>query len=227
MNYVFRVPPVVSVKIHESEDRFPVHRVYCIGRNYFSNADEVNKRERKAPYFFQKPPDGLVPSGGEFPYPSASENVQHEIELVVAIGKGGVNIAVDDALDHVFGYAVGFEMTRRDLQDQAKAAGTPWDAAKGFDYSAPISAIRPASDIGHPASGRIWLAINGTLRQDSDLNLQIWNVQETIAHLSSLFTLMPGDILYMGTPAGAGPVKPGDVMTGGIDGLGELEINVV
>jgi fumarylpyruvate hydrolase len=118
-------------------------------------------------------------------------------------------------------------MTRRDLQEQAKAAGTPWDAAKGFDYSAPISAIRPASDIGHPASGRIWLAVNGTLRQDSDLNLQIWSVQETIAHLSSLFTLIPGDILYMGTPAGAGPVKPGDVMTGGIDGVGELEINVV
>jgi len=227
VNYIFRVPPAISVEISGSEDRFPVHRVYCIGRNYFANADEVSKRERQAPYFFQKPADGLVPSGGEFPYPSASENVQHEIELVVAVGKGGANITVDDALDHVFGYAVGFEMTRRDLQEQAKAAGTPWDAAKGFDYSAPISAIRPASDIGHPASGRIWLAINGTLRQDSDLNLHIWNVQETIAHLSSLFTLMPGDILYMGTPAGAGPVKPGDVMTGGIDGLGELEINVV
>jgi fumarylpyruvate hydrolase len=227
MSYIFSAPPVTSVEISGSEDRFPVHRVYCIGRNYFTNADEASKHERQAPYFFQKPADGLVPSGGEFPYPSVSENVQHEIELVVAIGKGGANIAVVDALDHVFGYAVGFEMTRRDLQDQAKAAGTPWDAAKGFDHSAPISAIRPTNDIGHPASGRIWLAVNGTLRQDSDLSLQIWNVQETIAHLSSLFTLIPGDILYMGTPAGAGPVKPGDVITGGIDEVGELEIKVV
>lgn len=227
MNYIFPIPPIASVEISRSEDRFPVHRIYCIGRNYFANADEASKCERYSPYFFQKPADGLVPSGGEFPYPSASENVQHEIELVVTIGKGGANITVADALDHVFGYAVGFEMTRRDLQDQAKAAGTPWDAAKAFDHSAPISAIRPVSDIGHPASGRIWLAVNGTLRQDSDLNLQIWNVQETIAHLSTLFTLVPGDILYMGTPGGAGPVKPGDVMTGGIDGVGELEIKVV
>lgn len=227
MTYIFSAPPVISVEISGSKDRFPVHRVYCIGRNYFANADEASKRERQAPYFFQKPADGLVPSGGVFPYPSASENVQHEIELVAAIGKGGANIAVDDALDHVFGYAVGFEMTRRDLQEQAKATGTPWDAAKGFDYSAPISAIRRTSDIGHPTSGRIWLSLNGTLRQDSDLNLQIWNVQETIAHLSSLFTLIPGDILYMGTPAGAGPVKPGDVITGGIEGVGEIKINVV
>ena len=227
MNYIFPIPPVASVEISGSEDRFPLHRVYCIGRNYYANANQANKHERQAPYFFQKPTDGLVPSGGEFPYPSASENVQHEIELVVAISKGGANIAVADALQHVFGYAAGFEMTRRDLQEQAKAAGTPWDAAKGFDYSAPISAIRPASEIGHPASGRIWLAVNGTLRQDSDLSLQIWNVPETIAHLSSLFTLTPGDILYMGTPAGAGPVKPGDVMTGGIDRVGELTITVV
>lgn len=137
MNYIFHVPPVASVEITGSEDRFPVHRVYCIGRNYFTNADEVSKRERQAPYFFQKPADGLVPSGGEFPYPSASENVQHEIELVVAIGKGGANITVDDSLDHVFGYAVGFEMTRRDLQEQAKAA------ARSFATARPVPAGDP------------------------------------------------------------------------------------
>lgn len=227
MSYIFSAPPIPSVEIAGTDRRFPVHRVYCIGRNYHTNADRADKGPRQSPYFFQKPADALVPSGGEFPYPPASQEVQQEVELVVAIGKSAVNVAVKDALETVFAYAVGFEMTRRDLQEQAKATGTPWEAAKGFDHSAPMSALKPASEIGHPARGRIWSALNGQLRQDSDLELQIWNVQETIAQLSTLFTLLPGDLVFMGTPAGAGPVHPGDLMTGGIYGVGELAIHVV
>jgi fumarylpyruvate hydrolase len=179
------------------------------------------------PHFFQKPVDALLPTGGEFPYPPESDNVHHEIELVVAIGKGGVNIATEDALDHVYGYGLGIDMTRRELQAKAKKDGKPWDAAKSFDFSAPISPIRPVSEIGRPNSGRIWLSVNGEIRQDSDLNLQIWNVQEGISQLSRLYEVVPGDIIYTGTPDGVGPVKAGDVITGGIDGIGEIEITVV
>ena len=179
------------------------------------------------PYFFQKPVDALLPSGGEFPYPPESDNVHHEIELVVAIGKGGVNIATEDALDHVYGYGLGIDMTRCDLQAKAKKDGKPWDAAKSFDFSAPISPIRPVSEIGRPNSGRIWLSVNGEIRQDSDLNLQIWNVQEGISQLSRLYEVVPGDIIYTGTPDGVGPVKAGDAITDGIDGIGEIEITVV
>jgi len=227
LSFIFPAPPIPSVEIAGTDRRFPVHRVYCIGRNYYADADSTGEPQRPPPYFFQKPADGLVPSGGEFPYPPASQNVQQEIELVAAIGKSAANVAVEDALELVFAYAVGFEMTRRDLQEQAKATGTPWEAAKCFDYSAPISALKPANEMGHPTRGRIWSALNGQLRQDSDLRLQIWSVQETIARLSTLFTLVPGDLVFMGTPAGAGPVHPGDVMTGGVDGVAELTINVV
>ncbi len=227
MNFVIPVPPVASVEVAGSEDRFPVRRIYCIGRNYLAHRKEMGHDDRKPPFYFQKPADALLASGSEFPYPPQTDNVHFEVELVVAIAKGGADIPVEDALDHVYGYGLGIDMTRRDLQSQAKEDGRPWDSAKGFDHSAPISAIRPVSVTGHPDSGRIWLAVNGEIRQDSDLNLQIWNVQEGISHLSRLYQLAPGDLIYTGTPAGVGPVKSGDLITAGIDGIGELEITVV
>ncbi len=227
MSFVIPAPPTASVEIAGTDDRFPVRRIYCIGRNYLAHIRELGNDERKPPFFFQKPADALLPSGGDFPYPPQSNDVHHEIELVVAIAKGGKNIAAADALNHVYGYSLGIDMTRRDQQNKAKKDGKPWEAAKGFDHSAPISSIHPASDIGHPAKGRIWLAVNGDIRQDSDLDLQIWNVQEGISHLSKLYEVMPGDLIYTGTPDGVGPVVTGDVMTGGIDGIGEIEIKVV
>ena len=226
MNFVIPAPPVASVEVAGSEDRFPVRRIYCIGRNYLAHRKEMGHDDRKPPFYFQKPADALLASGSEFPYPPQTNNVHFEVELVVAIAKGGADIPVEDALDHVYGYGLGIDMTRRDLQSQAKEDGRPWDSAKGFDHSAPISAIRPVSETGHPGSGRIWLAVNGEIRQDSDLNLQIWNVQEGISHLSRLYQLAPGDLIYTGTPAGVGPVKSGDLITAGIDGIGELEIQV-
>ncbi len=227
MNFVIPALPIASVEVAGSDDRFPVRRIYCIGRNYLAHRKEMGHDDRKPPFYFQKPADALLASGGEFPYPPQTENVHFEIELVVAIARGGVDIPVEDALDHVYGYGVGIDMTRRDLQSQAKKDGRPWDSAKGFDHSAPISAIRPASEIGHPDSGRIWLAVNGEIRQDSDLNLQIWNVQEGISHLSKLYEVAPGDLIYTGTPDGVGPIQVGDQITAGIDGIGELEIKVV
>jgi len=227
MNFVIPAPAIASVEVTGSDDRFPVRRIYCIGRNYLAHRKEMGHDDRKPPFYFQKPADALLASGGEFPYPPQSENVHFEIELVVAIARGGVDIAVEDALDHVYGYGVGIDMTRRDLQSQAKKDGRPWDSAKGFDHSAPISAIRPVSETGHPDSGRIWLAVNGEVHQDSDLNLQIWNVQEGISHLSRLYEVAPGDLVYTGTPDGVGPIQVGDQITAGIDGIGELEIKVI
>jgi len=227
MNFVIPAPPIASVEVTGTDDRFPVRRIYCIGRNYLAHRKEMGHDDRKPPFYFLKPADALLASGGEFPYPPQTENVHFEIELVVAIAKGGVDIPVENALDHVYGYGLGIDMTRRDLQSQAKKDGRPWDSAKGFDHSAPISPIRPASEIGHPGSGRIWLAVNGEIRQDSDLNLQIWNVQEGISHLSKLYQVAPGDLIYTGTPDGVGPIKPGDLITAGIDAIGELEITVV
>jgi len=227
MKYVFPAPKTISVDIAGTDECFPVHRVYCIGRNYLAHVREMGNDERQPPFFFQKPPDALVPNGSEFPYPPGSQNVQHEVELVIAIGRGGVDISVEDALNHVYGYALGFDMTRRDLQEKAKQGGKPWEAAKAFDHAAPIAPIRPASEIGHPSDSRIWLAVNGEVRQDSTLDLQIWNVPEGISHLSKLFEVKPGDLIFTGTPAGVGAIEPGDVITGGIDGIGELEITVV
>ncbi len=227
MSFVIPAPETASVAIFGNDDRFPVHRIYCIGRNYLAHVLEMGNDERQPPFFFQKPLDALLPSGGEFPYPPGTNDVHHEIELVVAIKKGGRDILVGDALDHVYGYALGIDMTRRDLQDKAKKTGKPWGAAKAFDYAAPIAPIRPVSEIGHPCDSRIWLAVNGQLRQDSTLDLQIWSVAEGISHLSRLFEVKPGDLIYTGTPEGVGAIKPGDVMTGGIDGIGELEITVV
>ena len=227
MSFVIPAPPPTSVEVTGTDDRFPVRRIYCIGRNYLAHRKEMGHDDRKPPFYFQKPADALLETGGEFPYPSQSENVHFEIELVVAIAKGGVNISIEDALDQVYGYGLGIDMTRRDIQSKAKQDGKPWESAKSFDHSAPISPIRPASEIGHPDSGRIWLAVNGEVRQDSDLNLQIWNVQEGISHLSKLYQVAPGDLIYTGTPDGVGPINPGDLITAGIDGIGELEIKVV
>ncbi|MDH5749251.1 MAG: fumarylacetoacetate hydrolase family protein [Rhodospirillales bacterium] len=227
MNFVFPPHPTVSIEVSGSNDRFPVRRIYCVGRNYAEHVREMGHDDREPPFFFQKPADAIVANGGEFPYPPKSDNVHHEIELVVAIGKGGKDIPVDKALDHIFGYAVGIDMTRRDLQGEAKKMGRPWDVGKAFDHAAPCAAIVPVEKIGHPDKGSIWIKVNGEMKQDGDLSEQIWNVQEALSYLSGLFELVPGDLIYTGTPAGVGPVVKGDVMEGGIEGIGEIKITVV
>jgi fumarylpyruvate hydrolase len=204
-----------------------VHRIYCVGRNYAAHAREMgHDPQRTAPVFFMKPADAIVHSGATVRYPSRTENFQHEIELVVAIAKSGRDIAAADALGHVFGYAVGIDLTRRDLQIAAKENRVTWDTAKGFDQSAPISALHRATEIGHPDSGRIWLSVNDVIRQNADLNELIWSVPEAIAELSTFFTLVPGDLIFTGTPAGVGPIEVGDEVTGGIDGIDEIAITI-
>ena len=207
-------PPAVAI---EGGGRFAVHRIYCVGRNY---ADHVREMGSPAtpPVFFSKPADALVANGAPIPYPPRTANLQYEIELVVAIGRAGRDIAPAKALEHVFGYAAGNDLTRRDLQTAAKQGGLPWDSGKGFDQSAPVAAIRPAA-AGHVARGRIWLNVNGAPRQDSDVSLMLWGVPQLIAELSSLYELTAGDLIFTGTPAGVGPVKPGDRLEGGIEGL--------
>ncbi len=217
--------PVVPVA--GSDASFPVRRIYCIGRNYEKHVAEMGYDvKRSSPFYFGKPADAIVLSGSTVDYPPRTNDFHHEIELVVAIGKPGSSIAVDDALDYVYGYAVGIDLTRRDLQREAKEQARPWETAKGFDHSAPISAIHRVDDIGHPDSGRIWLAVNSDIRQDADLDELIWNVAESIAELSTLFELAPGDLLYTGTPAGVGALVSGDEVTGGIDGIDEIRIRI-
>lgn len=224
--HLFQLPQS-SVAIAGVEARFPVRRIYCVGRNYAEHAREMgHDPDREAPFFFTKPADAVVASGAEIPWPQRTENLHHEIELVVAIGKGGENIAVEHALEHVFGYGVGIDLTRRDLQKEAKEKGRPWDTAKGFDRSAPLSPIHRAEDIGHPQNGRIWLDVNGKNRQQGDLNELIWTVPESIAELSTLFRLEPGDLVFTGTPAGVGPLVAGDRLLGGIDGIDEIAIRI-
>ena len=216
-----------TVTIAGIEDRFPVRRVYCIGRNYGAHAREMgHDPDREPPFYFMKPADAVVQGATSISYPTRTEDLHHEIEMVVAIGKDGQNIAAEVALEHVYGYAVGIDLTRRDLQKQAKKAGRPWATAKGFDQSAPISVIHPAVDIGHPSSGRIWLAINDENRQLGDINELIWGVAEAIEELSTLFELKQGDLLFTGTPAGVGTVNAGDRITGGIEGIDEIKITV-
>jgi fumarylpyruvate hydrolase len=205
-----------------------VHRIYCVGRNYADHAREMGgDPDREPPFFFCKPADAIVSDGHDFPYPGQTDDVHHEMEFVVALGKGGADIAVDRALDHVYGYAAGLDMTRRDLQAAAKKLGRPWDTGKGFDCAAPCGRIMPAARIGHPASGAIWLKVNGEVRQRGDLAQLIWKIPEVIAYLSTLFTLAPGDLIYTGTPAGVGPVRRGDALEGGVDGVGTLALKVV
>lgn len=223
MSYVFVPQQPPSVAIKGSEDRFPVHRIYCVGRNYAAHAREMGKDpEREPPFFFSKPADALVANHATIPYPPRTVNLHHEIELVIAIGTDGRNIAATDALRHVFGYAVGNDLTRRDLQFEARDKGRPWDTAKGFDRSAPITAITRVKHCGHPAQGRIWLTVNDELRQQGDLAELIWSVPEIIVELSTLFELRPGDLIYTGTPAGVSAIERGDRIEGGIDGLDTL-----
>ncbi|GAB4167200.1 MAG: fumarylacetoacetate hydrolase family protein [Thalassobaculales bacterium] len=225
---VVPAPAQVSLPVVGSTARFPVHRVYCIGRNYAAHAIEMgHDPNREPPFFFQKNPDNLVPPGGDFPYPPKTDDVHHEVELVVALKSGGTDIPVERALDHVWGYGVGLDMTRRDLQGEAKKLGRPWEIGKAFEFSGPCSALVPASVTGHPTSGAVWLKVNGELRQEGDLNQLIWKVPEMIAYLSAYFTLAPGDLIFSGTPSGVAAVKRGDVMLAHVDGVGELEVKVV
>ncbi len=227
MEYVIPAPALPSLPVRGSDARFPVRRIYCVGRNYAAHAREMGgDPDREPPFFFQKPADVLLESGGVFPYPPKSSDVHFEIELVAALGKGGSDIAVEAALEHVYGYAVGIDMTRRDLQGEAKKMGRPWEVGKAFEKSAPCSEVVPAAEIGHPAAGAIWLKVNGEMRQSGDLNQLIWSVSESIAYLSGLFTLAPGDLLFTGTPAGVGAVQRGDVITGGVEGIGDIEVRV-
>ncbi|WP_300055021.1 fumarylacetoacetate hydrolase family protein [uncultured Roseobacter sp.] len=226
-NYVIDAPLVTALPVVGTDARFPVRRVYCIGRNYAAHAIEMgHDPDREAPFFFQKNPDNLDPSG-QFPYPAQSSDVHHEVELAVMLRSGGEGIAADKGLDHVFGYAIALDMTRRDLQGQMKNAGRPWEISKAFERSAPVGPIHPVTAIGHPKEGAVTLTLNGSVRQSGDLNQLIWKVPEMISYLSEYFTLAGGDVILSGTPAGVGPVQRGDVMDLEIAGLGHMTVNVV
>jgi fumarylpyruvate hydrolase len=232
MNYAIPPAPLPAVPVANSADSFPVRRIYCVGRNYAAHAREMGSDpDRDPPFFFCKPADAVVPVAkgvtGDIAYPPETANYHHEVELVVAIGKRGRNIAADAANDHVWGYAVGFDMTRRDLQFALRDKGRPWELGKAFDQSAPITPIVPVSLCGHPTSGKVWLTVNGVKKQEGDLADLIWSVPETIAHLSKYFELFPGDLIFTGTPEGVGPVVRGDVLTGAVEGVGELSIRIV
>ena len=231
MSYVIPPAPTPSVPVVGTEAQFPVHRIYCVGRNYEEHAKEMGFTGREPPFFFMKPADAIVvaPPGATtpLPYPSLTTNLHHEIELVVAIGKGGKNIAAADALSHIYGYAVGLDMTRRDLQNDMKKQGRPWSIGKGFDHSAPIGPITPAAQAGDVGKAGIWLQVNGVDRQRSTIAQLIWNIAETIEHLSAAWELQPGDLIYTGTPEGVGAVVTGDVLEGGVDGLGSIRLKLV
>ena len=219
-------PFVTTLPIQGSDQLFPVRRIYCIGRNFAAHAVEMgHDPDREPPFFFQKNPDNIDLTG-IFPYPPKSNDVHHEIELVVALGQGGNDIPLEAALDHVWGYGVGLDMTRRDLQGEAKKMGRPWEIGKAFEHSAPMTPIRPASEIGHPSKGAITLMVNGELRQSGDLNQMIWKTPEMISYLSEHFTLGAGDLIMAGTPAGVGSVQRGDRLVGHIDGVGDLSVEV-
>jgi fumarylpyruvate hydrolase len=226
--YSVSPPAIPTLPVAGLSELFPIHRIYCVGRNYADHAIEMgHDPSREAPFFFQKNADCVLPPGTDFPYPAATRDVHFEIELVVGLSAGGADIPALGALDLVFGYAVGLDMTRRDLQAEAKKAGRPWEIAKAFEASAPCSALVPASRIGHPASGRIWLEVNSAMRQDGDLAQMIWKVPEVIAYLSGLFTLRPGDLIFTGTPAGVNAVARGDRLRGAIEGVAEIELSVI
>lgn len=227
-DYLFTPPAIPSLPIRGSQKRFPVHRIYCVGRNYADHAIEMgHDPDKEAPFFFLKNPDNLVADKGDFPYPPRSNDVQFELEMVAALHSGGSDIATEQALDHVFGYGVGLDMTRRDLQAAQKKAGRPWGIGKSFEHSAPCSELVPAEDIGHPDQGEVVLEVNGEVRQQGDLNQLIWKVPEVISILSTLFELKAGDLIMTGTPAGVGPVQRGDTMQGRVAGVGELVTRVV
>lgn len=228
MTLEFAPPIAPTVEIAGSTARFPVHRIYCVGRNYAAHAREMGMDpQREPPFFFSKPADAVVANGTAVPYPPRTANLHHEIELVVAIGEGGRDIPVESALAHVFGYAVGNDLTRRDLQAAAREKSQPWDVSKGFDHAAPITAIHRVGDVGHLERGAIWIEVNGTMRQHGDLSEMIWSVPEIIAELSTYFELRPGDLVFTGTPAGVGRVVRGDSLVGGIDELDTLRTTIV
>jgi fumarylpyruvate hydrolase len=225
--YVVPAPEPVVLPVTGSSLGFPVRRVYCVGRNYVAHIREMGGDEaRDPPVFFQKPADSIVHDGATIPYPSLSKNYHHELELVVALKSGGRDIPADKALDHVYGYGIGLDMTRRDLQKRLSDAGLPWEDSKSFDQSCPCGPIHPVEDVGHVAAGAIRLTVNGETRQDSDVSLLIWKIPEIIANLSQAYELFPGDIILTGTPHGVGPVEAGDVLVGTIDKLGSLTVRI-
>jgi len=228
--YVITPPPTVSVPVVGRAERFPVHRIYCVGRNYEEHAKEMGFTGREPPFFFLKPADAIVVADAgqtaSVPYPSLTKNLHHEIELVAAIGTGGKNIKAADALKHVFGYAVGLDMTRRDLQGEMKKQGRPWCIGKAYDQSAPIGPITPADQAGDVANAAIWLQVNGADRQRSNVAKLIWNLAETIEHLSAAWELQPGDLIYTGTPEGVNAVVSGDTLSGGVDGLVPITVKI-
>ncbi|MCU1530299.1 MAG: fumarylacetoacetate hydrolase [Frondihabitans sp.] len=225
--YAITPPAIPTVAIDGSDDLFPVRRILCVGRNYAEHAREMGSDpDREPPFFFGKPGDAVLPAEGTVPYPTVTEQLEYEIELVVAIGTGGSSIPAAEALDHVWGYAVGVDLTRRDRQQEAKDARRPWDVAKGFDASAPMTPVVPAARVTDPGSGRIWIAVNGDVKQNGDLGDMIWGTADVIAAASEAWALAPGDLIFTGTPAGVGPVVPGDVVTGGVDDVGAFEFTI-
>ena len=228
MDYVFAPPAPASVPVVGRRECFPVHRIYCVGRNYAEHAREMGAApERGTPMFFMKPADALVIDGADVPYPSVTQDLHHEVEMVLALGRGGRDLDATAALDCVWGYGVGLDLTRRDLQAAAKAKGHPWDVAKGFDASAPISALRAVSEIGHPRAARLRLTVNGELRQEGDIADMLFGVADIVRELSKLFTLMPGDLVYTGTPAGVAALQRGDAFVATLDGVGECRGRIV
>ncbi|MEO6354938.1 MAG: fumarylacetoacetate hydrolase family protein [Burkholderiaceae bacterium] len=231
MQFAFSPPAPAAVPVAGDSVFFPVHRVYCVGRNYAEHAKEMGGTGREAPFFFMKPADAVLPVAagavGQMAYPSQTSDLQHEIELVIAIGRGGQDIDVDAALQHVWGYAIGFDMTRRDLQSEAKNLGRPWCTAKGFDDSAPIGPIHPVSQCALAANAGIALKVNGVMRQHETLDQMIWSIPEIIAHCSKFYALQPGDLIFTGTPSGVAAVLPGDLLEGAIAGLGQLSLKIV
>ena len=231
MSYVIAPPAVSSVPVVGSTDLLPVHRIYCVGRNYEEHAKEMGFTGREPPFFFMKPADAIlaVQQGdtGNMPYPTLKSNLHHEMELFVAIGKGGKNIPAAQAAQHIYGYAVGLDMTRRDLQNEMKKQGRPWCIGKGFDHGAPSGPITPAAQAGDVENAAIWVQVNGVDRQRSTVSQLIWNIAETIEHLSAAWELQPGDLVHTGTPAGVAAVGSGDVLEGGVEGLGTLRIRMV
>jgi fumarylpyruvate hydrolase len=231
MTHVIKAPEPVAIPVAGSDQTFPANRIFCVGRNYAEHAREMgHDPDREPPFFFEKHTSSLLfapgPDGADFPYPQQTSDVHHEIELVVGLAKGGNDIPVERAYEHVWGYAVGIDMTRRDLQGVAKKMGRPWEVGKSFDHSAPIGMFHPLSEAGHMSEAHIRLDVNGEQRQIGDMNAMIWKIPETISYLSGLFTLQPGDLIMTGTPAGVGPVQKGDVLEGHINGLSSIKITV-
>jgi fumarylpyruvate hydrolase len=226
-DYVIPAPPQTAISVAGTGKSFPVRRVWCVGRNYLDHIRELGNDERQPPFFFAKHADMVVGDGAKIPFPPLTKDFQHEVEFIVALKSGGANIAPEKALDHVYGYGVGVDLTRRDLQTAARKKEQPWEIGKSFDQSAPCSALRPASEIGHPSKARIWLSVNGTVKQDGDLAQMIWNTAEIISKLSQQVTLGAGDLIMTGTPAGVAALNPGDKIECGVDGVGTRKVSLI